>query len=116
MKFLELLGCRIKDLRIKKGFTQEELAKKVGYTSRSTINKIEKGLVDISQTKILELSNILECSPAYLMYDYDNIQKYTLLDNYTIMANINGVDRIYYLNEEDFNTIVKLLDKMKEVM
>ena len=35
-------GDRVRDLRIGKGITQDELAKMVGYSSRSTINKIEK--------------------------------------------------------------------------
>ena len=34
-------GDRVRDLRISKGITQDELAKMVGYSSRSTINKIE---------------------------------------------------------------------------
>ena len=36
------LGNRIHLLRKKNNYTQEELALKVGYTSRSSINKIEK--------------------------------------------------------------------------
>jgi len=42
----KMIGNRIKELRLQKGWSQEELAKRVGYTSpssRSTINKIELG-------------------------------------------------------------------------
>ena len=39
----ETMYDRIKRLRIEKEMSQEELALKCGYTSRSTINKIEKG-------------------------------------------------------------------------
>lgn len=67
MNFLYEFGQRIKKLRILKGMTQEELAQKMGYTSRSTINKIEKGLIDIPQSKIEEFSKILNVTPWGLM-------------------------------------------------
>ena len=35
------IGERIKERRIELGYTQDELAKKCGYKSRSSINKIE---------------------------------------------------------------------------
>lgn len=40
-------GSRVKEKRISEKMTQEELALKVGYISRSSINKIELGLVDV---------------------------------------------------------------------
>ena len=43
----------IKMLREEKGMSQDELAKLCGYTSRSSIAKIEKGEVDIQNSKIL---------------------------------------------------------------
>ena len=58
---------RIRDLREKLGMTQEELALKTGYKSRSTINKIEKGLRDINQSQIELFATALETTPAYLM-------------------------------------------------
>ena len=54
-------------LRRALGITQEALALKVGYTSRSSINKIEKGLVDIPQSKLTELADALYTTPAYIM-------------------------------------------------
>jgi len=43
----------IKQLREDKGLSQDELAKKTGYTSRSSIAKIEKGEVDLPRSKII---------------------------------------------------------------
>lgn len=43
----------IKQLREEKGLSQDELARLTGYTSRSSIAKIEKGEVDLQQSKIL---------------------------------------------------------------
>lgn len=58
---------RIKKMRERRGLTQAELATAVGYTSRSSINKIEAGLIDIPQSKIEIFAKVLEVSPAYLM-------------------------------------------------
>ena len=63
---------KIKNRRIKLGLSQEELALKTGYTSRSSINKIEAGHVDISQSKIIAFAQALQTTPAYLMGWEDN--------------------------------------------
>lgn len=42
----------IKRLREENGLSQETLAKMTGYTDRSSITKIEKGQVDLQQSKI----------------------------------------------------------------
>ncbi|MCR5741856.1 MAG: helix-turn-helix domain-containing protein, partial [Gammaproteobacteria bacterium] len=46
------LGDKIKEIRISQGLSQEDLAKELGYTSRSTIAKIEKGVNEISFDKL----------------------------------------------------------------
>lgn len=57
----------IKKLREKLGWSQEELAEKVGYTDRSSIAKIEAGKVDLQQSKIAAFAAALSVSPAQLM-------------------------------------------------
>ena len=44
---------RIRARREELGISQEELARRMGYKSRSSINKIEKGENDIPQSKIV---------------------------------------------------------------
>lgn len=58
---------RIKRRREELGLTQEELATKMGYKSRSSINKIEMGENDIPQSKIVQFAAALDATPAYLM-------------------------------------------------
>lgn len=47
--------------------SQEELAKKVGYSGKSMVAKVEKGLVDLSQSKIMDFAKALETSAGDLM-------------------------------------------------
>ena len=58
---------RIKQRREELGMSQDELAKKLGYKSRSTIAKIEKGENDITQSKIAAFADALQTTPSYLM-------------------------------------------------
>ena len=58
---------RIRKRREELGLSQDELAKKFGYKSRSSINKIEKGENDIPQSKIVAFAEALDTTPEYLM-------------------------------------------------
>ena len=55
------LGQKIKKLRELKGFTQEDLAHKLGIT-QSAYSKIEVGSVDILYSKLEEIASILGIS------------------------------------------------------
>lgn len=57
----------IRNIRIERGLSQEELAKKTGYTDRSSIAKIEKGNVDLPQSKIMLFAKALGVTPGSLM-------------------------------------------------
>lgn len=61
------IGKNILKRRKEMGFTQEELASKLGYKSKSTINKIELGINDIPQSKVMKFAEVLETTPAELM-------------------------------------------------
>lgn len=61
----------IKERRLAMGYTQEELAQRLGL-QKSAIAKYENGRVEnIKRSIIGEMAKILECSPAYLM-GWDN--------------------------------------------
>lgn len=61
------IGSQIRKRREELGMSQDELAKKVGYSSRSSINKIEKEINDVPQSKILEFAKILGTTVDYLL-------------------------------------------------
>ncbi len=65
--FLLEFGNKIKSRRIELDISQDELAEKIGYTSKSTISKIESGKTDVARDKVVEIAHALQVSPAYLM-------------------------------------------------
>ena len=64
---MSTVGENIMLMRKRLGWTQEELATKMGYKSKSTINKIELGINDIPQSKIVKFADVLGTTPAHLM-------------------------------------------------
>lgn len=61
------IGNRIKARREELGLTQQQLADRLGYKSKATINKIEMGINGISQRRIVDFANALQTSIEYLM-------------------------------------------------
>lgn len=68
------VGKNIARIRKSLGMTQEELAKKMGYKSKSTINKIELGINDVVQSKIMKFAEVLGTTPGVLM-GWQEVQK-----------------------------------------
>ena len=62
-------GEKIKTLRTGKGWSQDELAKKLGYTSRSTVNKIELGINDITQSTLKKIAEVFSIDPCELIVE-----------------------------------------------
>lgn len=69
------IGERIKKRREELKMSQQELAEKIGYTSRSTINKIEDGTNNLRQTKIAQIAKALNTTPGYLMGWEDQLEQ-----------------------------------------
>ena len=61
------MGERIKQLRLEKGLTQEELGKYIGV-QKSAIRKYEKGsITNLKRSSIEILANLFNVTPSYLM-------------------------------------------------
>lgn len=58
---------RIKYRRIELGMSQTELAKKVGYSGKTAISKIECGERQLRQSMIVKIADALETTPSYIM-------------------------------------------------
>ena len=62
-----MIGDRVKERRKELGLTQEEVAKKMGYKSQSTIAHIEDGTNDVTLPKVELLAKALQTTPGFLM-------------------------------------------------
>lgn len=67
-----MVGNIIKQRRLELGMTQEELAHKLGYKSKSSINKIEIGVTDVSRSKIKDFAEALDCDPLIFIEDVNH--------------------------------------------
>lgn len=74
---MSTIGNRIRTRREALGLSQDELAKRLGYKSRSSINKIELDQRNLTQSKIKSISDVLDTTPAYIMgwVDAENPEK-----------------------------------------
>lgn len=81
---------RIKRLREEKRISQDELAKRCGYSSRSTISKIENGERNLTSDKIEIIAKALNVDP-FSLYDFDQATE-VLTDR--INNNLNNISNI----------------------
>ena len=95
------IGKRIRSRREQLGMTQEELASRLGYKSKTTIAKIENGTNDIVQSKVTEFAKVLDTTPAYLM-------GWTQLDGNVVN------EKEPELPARDEKDIAKILEQTKE--
>ena len=120
------IGTRIMNRRKELGMTQDDLAKKMGYKSRSTINKIEMGINDISQSKVVMFSKVLDTTIAYLMGwdEEESITEEIKKDNdittdIIVRMRIDNdflsvVETLNTLDEEKFELIKQMLNAFKK--
>lgn len=108
------LANRVKNRREELGLSQEQLALRMGYSSRTSINKIENGR-PCSQKIISRLADALNVSIPYLMgwgdedhkkeqpTEYDGLSEKQKLFIYKVMqmtdAELDRLDKILTLVE-----------------
>lgn len=74
---LSTFGGRVRECRNKLGLTQDELAERCGYNSRSTINGIELGKNDVPLKKVSIIADALGVTPAYLIFGEAEVETET---------------------------------------
>ena len=108
------IGEKIKQRREELGLSQDELAEMMGYKSRSTIAKIEKGVNDVTQTNIVKFAKVLRTTPAYLM-DWEKVQqKNDTLADVIIRLRTDSeffslVETLNELDEEKISSVKQML-------
>ena len=61
------IGDRIRVRRVNLGWSQRELAEKMGYKNHSVVARVESGQVDLPQSRLAQFAEVLEVSIGYLM-------------------------------------------------
>jgi len=61
------IGDRIRDLRDRRGFKQQELAEKIG-TSRQVLSNWERSYTPVDTEGVAKLAKVLEVSADYILY------------------------------------------------
>ena len=111
------IGERIKQRRIELGWSQRELARKMGYGDNSTLARIEKGTVDVYQNKIIQFSQVLGVSIAYLMgweeeQKKNDLQADIILRMRTDTEFMSAVENLYNLEKDKLQSINQMLNTL----
>jgi transcriptional regulator with XRE-family HTH domain len=61
------IGERIKARRKELKLSQREMAARLGYTDHTTLTRIEAGKVDLPQSRIMKIAEVLGVTPGYLL-------------------------------------------------
>ncbi|MDD3049757.1 MAG: helix-turn-helix transcriptional regulator [Candidatus Cloacimonetes bacterium] len=96
------MGERIKQLRIEKGMTQEELGQVIGV-QKSAIRKYEKGEVEnIKRSSIKKLADLFDVSPTFIMGWEEEYDELALAKEVKLIEQIQeqyGKDAVELLNQ-----------------
>ena len=101
------IGDRVKTLRESKGMTQEELANRLGKKSKSSVAHIEKGKRDIPRSMVVQLAEILDTTPAYLMGWTEQKESTPIVDDRSAI-----VDKINSLTDSQLDKLSGYLDAL----
>lgn len=102
------IGKRIRALRKRKGYNQQELANIIGKSLR-TVQKYESGEIEVSIAVVNQLAEVLETTPTFILgYDTDIAPIRSLADVMNFLFHIEQVSGI------DFGIDVKKPPRSKE--
>ena len=116
------IGDRIKERREYLKMSQDDLAKKLGYKSRSSINKIERDASGLPQSKIVAIANALNTTPAYIMgWESDKPETSKKIDTTTDVLIRMETDKqyselvltLYKMDNDRLSAVKAMLDSLK---
>ena len=114
------IGDKIRNARISKGMTQEELGNALGV-QKSAIAKYEKGrVVNIKRSTLKKLSDILGIAPSELIFEAymeeeqkkNDILSDIILKMRTDTTFMSAVEKLYKLDNEKLEGINQMLNTL----
>ena len=85
---------RIAERRLALNYTQLELAKRLGYTSRSSVSRVERGTLPLSKQSIAKWAVVLQTTPEYLLHLTDSVDG-TVVGKTTYDDDIEKLIKLY---------------------
>lgn len=114
-KLSEKIRSRRKELKM----SQEELASLVGYTDRSIISRIEKGLIDLTESKIMAIAKALNVTPEILVgweskkEEKSNIDIDTINTDYIMIPLYKSISAGYGASNSEFIEMIPVFGLKK---
>ena len=98
------LGEKVKLKREELNLSQEELAEKMNYKSKTSIHKIEVGITDLPLSKVKELADVLKTTPAYLMGWEEKKEEKDIFSQLTVeelakLEKFKNMSTVMFMNE-----------------
>ena len=103
-------GEKIRIRRLELGWSLRELANRMGYANQSTISRIESGVIDIPQSKVVKFAEVMGTTVAFLM-DWEEVEKKNdILSDIIIKARTNEdllsiLGKLNTLDEEQLKSL-----------
>ena len=112
----KLFGMTLRRLRLEKGMSQEELAKKLGYKGRSAINKIETGVNDMPRDMVVKCAEVLGVSPMEFFYyeQLPGIENVHFATNKELLKSAMTWDMVMKHESKSFQAILDETKNMPE--
>ena len=109
------IGQKIKNARIEKGMTQEQLGKIVGV-QKSAIAKYESGrVINIKRSTLQKIAKVLDIRPSELIFDNSPVEAAefhsTILTDYELLKSLKDY---YDLSNDDKKMIRELIHKLNQ--
>lgn len=115
------IGERIKARRVSLGWTQRELAAKMGYKNHSVVARVESGAVDLPQSRLEKFAQVLGVTHGYLigLISEDESKKNDQLAKLIVRMRTdvdfyNTVVALAELNEKQYRGIKDLIAAFNE--
>lgn len=82
------IGERVRHLRRQLGMTQDDLSRKMGYASKTTITKIENDQRPVSSKQLGLLADALKTTKAYLVGGEDEVDGQLLCVQFPVLGDV----------------------------
>lgn len=109
------IGLKIKNARIKKGMTQEQLGELIGV-QKSAIAKYESGrVVNIKRSTLQKIAKVLDIRPSELIFGDSPVETAEFHSKIlTDFELLNSLKDYYELSDENKKMIRDLISKLKK--